>query len=203
MEQLSPLRPAFDMPSVEMIVYSLLLFPGQFLLPQVLRGSQGDDSSFISHGAVKVINDALVTNHPGLMSVDIVPGFGWLHQVGPFPPGPVHQVVRAGERIERLRLPAGAEVEHDPDVTDFDDLRIAAYAALLFFAVCDDGFFAVAAPVNHVDGDRHTDSFVAVLVLSVLEHDKPIAQRLGFVPDDIALVQRLSLEITHVRLLRR
>ena len=35
----------------------------------------------ISDGAVKVINDAVVTNHPGLMSIDFVPRFGRLYRV--------------------------------------------------------------------------------------------------------------------------
>jgi len=67
----------------------------------------------------------------------------------------------------------------------------------------DAGFGAVAAPVNHVGRDRHADSFVSVLDLAVVEHEKPINHRLGLVPDDIALVQRLFLEVPHVRLPHR
>jgi hypothetical protein len=62
----------------------------------------------------------------------------------------MHKVAGAGERIERFRFPAGTEIEHYPDITDFDYLWVAADTALLLFTVGDDRFGTVAIPVNHV-----------------------------------------------------
>lgn len=46
------------------------------------------------------------------MSIDIVPRFGRLNQVRPFPFGPVHQVVGAGERVELFWFEAGTKMNN-------------------------------------------------------------------------------------------
>ena len=83
----------------------------------------------IPYGTVKVINNAVVTNHPGLMRIDIVPWLGRLNKVRFFPLGPVDKVVGAGECIERFRFPAGTEIKHDPKIANAYHLRISGDAA--------------------------------------------------------------------------
>jgi len=93
-----------------------------------------------------MINDVPVLNHPGLVCVFFVPGLGRPNQVRAVPLCPIDEVVGAGKSVKGLRLPKSSEIEHDPDVADFGNLRVAGDT----FEVVDYGLVAEALPVNHV-----------------------------------------------------
>src|ERR1035441_59086 len=161
---------------------------------QIARGRQRDDTALVADGAVKMINHAVPFQHPWLVRVSFVKRFGWFYEMCAIPFRPVNQIIGARKRVERLRLPARAEIKHRPYVADFHDLRIAADAIFFDLAVDDDRVRSVTAPGLEVTGNRHADLFKTVFVFRVVKHHERPAERLGFVMDDLAFVKRLGFK---------
>ena len=61
--------------------------------PQLGRCRERDAASLVPHGAVEVVDDPVVLDHPRLVGVRGVIRFGRLNEQLPLPLGPVLQVV--------------------------------------------------------------------------------------------------------------
>ena len=99
-------------------------------------------------------------HHIALMSKQFIVVLGGDNQVGPFPVGPVHQIITGGKCIECFiftRRFKSREIEHHIHISHLLDMRISCNGSISFMR--KDRISGVAFPCLHIFGKRNADTF--------------------------------------------
>ena len=126
-----------------------------------LTGSNGNATLLcVVYRTIEMINHSVMFHHIALMSKQFIVVLGGNNQVGPFPVGPVHQIIAGGKCIECFiftRRFKSREIEHHIHISHLLDMRISCNGSISFMR--KDRISGVAFPCFHIFGKRNADTF--------------------------------------------